>query len=98
MRSIVSKQRGKLGVAAAPPSYVFTKPRVGFWMPESHHEIVQNNRVVDYAGTITPDGVYTAPSVVPDPPRVQINIMYFREGARPSHLSLIGPGIKILPQ
>ena len=64
----------------------------------SHYEIEHKDRVVDYAGTITRDGVYTAPSVVPDPPRVQINIMYFREGARTGHLSLIGPGIKILPQ
>ena len=63
----------------------------------SHYEIRQNNRVVDYAGTITNDGVYTAPSDVPDPPRVQVHILYFREGGMPGHLALVGYGIKILP-
>ncbi len=61
------------------------------------HEIVHKNRVVDYAGTITSDGVYTAPSVVPDPPRIQINILYLREGDKPGGLSLIGRSIKIVP-
>ena len=64
----------------------------------SHCEIQHNNQVVDYAGTITSGCVYTSPSVVPDPPRVQINIMYLREGGRPGHLALVGPSIKILPQ
>ena len=63
----------------------------------SHHEIEHQGQVVDYAGTITHDGVYTAPSVVPAPPRVQINILYFREGDRPGGLALIGPSITILP-
>lgn len=62
-----------------------------------HYEIVQENRVVDYAGTITRDGVYTAPSVVPDPPVVRIHILYLREGARPGHLSLLGTPIEIVP-
>ena len=64
----------------------------------SHCEIERQDQVVDYAGAITSDCVYTAPSVVPDPPRVRINIMYFREGSRPGHLALVGPSIKILPQ
>ena len=71
--------------------------RTGRPVVVSHHEIVQNNRVVDYAGTITPNGMYTAPSVVPDPPRVQINILYLREGGEPGSLSLLGKGIEILP-
>ena len=64
----------------------------------SHCEIEHQDQVVDYAGTITSGCVYTAPSVVPDPPRVRINIMYFREGGRPGHLALVGPSIKILPR
>ena len=62
-----------------------------------HHEIVHKNQVVDYAGDITRDGVYTAPSVVPSPPLVRIHILYLREGADPGHLSLIGPAIEIVP-
>ena len=61
-----------------------------------HYEILHDNRIVAYAGTITHDGVYTAPSVVPDPPLVRIHILYLREGARPGHLSLIGPAIEIV--
>ena len=49
----------------------------------SHCEIKHQNLVVDYAGTVTSDCVYTAPSVVPDPPRIRIHIKYFREGGRP---------------
>ena len=63
----------------------------------SYYEIEHQDQVVDYAGTITHDGVYTAPPVVPDPTRVQINIVYFREGDRPGSLSLTGPTITILP-
>jgi hypothetical protein len=45
-----------------------------------HCEIQRNNRIVDNAGTITPDCVYTAPLVVPEQPKVQISILYFGEG------------------
>ena len=62
-----------------------------------HYEIEHQDQVVDYAGSITSDGVYTAPSVVPDPPRVQINIVYFQEGDRPGSLALTGRTITILP-
>ena len=62
-----------------------------------HYEVEHQDEVVDYAGSITHDGVYTAPSVVPEPPRVRINILYYREGAEPGSLALIGPSIKILP-
>ncbi len=63
-----------------------------------NYEIVHENRVVDYAGTITRDGVYTAPPVVPNPPPVRIRIRYFREGASPGHLSSrTGRPIKIVP-
>ena len=71
--------------------------RTGRPLLVDHYEIVHENRVVDYAGTITRDGVYTAPSVVPDPPLVRIHILYLREGAKPGHLSLIGPAIEIVP-
>ena len=64
----------------------------------SHCEIEHREQVVDYAGAVTSDCVYTAPLVVPDPPSVRINIMYFREGERPGHLALVGPSIKILAQ
>ena len=64
----------------------------------SHCEIEHQDQVVDYAGAVTSDCVYTAPLVVPDPPSVRINIMYFREGERPGHLALVGPSIKILAQ
>ena len=63
----------------------------------SYYEIEHQDQVVDYAGTITSNGVYTAPPVVPDPPRVQINIVYFREGDRPGSLALTGPTTTILP-
>ena len=33
MRTIVSKLRRKLGDAADSPTYIFTEPRVGYWMP-----------------------------------------------------------------
>ena len=63
----------------------------------SYYEIEHNDRVADYAGTITSDGVYTAPSTVPNPPRVWVNIRYFREGRRPGHTSLTGISFRILP-
>ena len=71
--------------------------RTGRPLLVDHYEIVHENRVVDYAGTITRAGVYTAPSMVPDPPVVRIRILYLREGARPGHLSLIGSAIEIVP-
>ena len=63
----------------------------------SHCEIEHQDQVVDYAGAVTSDCVYTAPLVVPDPPRVQINIVYFQEGDRPGSLALTGRTITILP-
>ena len=33
MRTIVSKLRRKLGDDADNPAYIFTEPRVGYWMP-----------------------------------------------------------------
>ena len=33
MRTVVNKLRGKLGDDAENPSYIFTEPRVGYWMP-----------------------------------------------------------------
>ena len=33
MRTIVSKLRRKLGDDADNPTYVFTEPRVGYWVP-----------------------------------------------------------------
>ena len=33
MRAIVSKLRSRLGDDADRPIYVFTEPRVGYWMP-----------------------------------------------------------------
>ncbi|MYC29948.1 MAG: hypothetical protein F4X65_07665 [Chloroflexi bacterium] len=33
LRSNVSKLRGRLGDEADRPTYVFTEPRVGYWMP-----------------------------------------------------------------
>ena len=62
-----------------------------------HYEIRQDNRVVDHAGTITPDGIYTAPLNVPDPPKISIAILYLREGGTPGHLSMIGIGVTIVP-
>lgn len=71
--------------------------RTGRPLLVDHYEIVHENRVVDYAGTITRDGVYTAPLLVPDSPIVRIQILYLREGARPGHLSLIGSVVEIVP-
>ena len=34
MRTIVSKLRRKLGDGADSPAYIFTEPRVGYWMPK----------------------------------------------------------------
>jgi len=34
VRTMVGKLRGKLGEDARNPTYVFTEPRVGYWMPE----------------------------------------------------------------
>ena len=34
MRNIVNKLRAKLGDDANSPTYIFTEPRVGYWMPE----------------------------------------------------------------
>ena len=34
MRNIVNKLRAKLGDDANSPAYIFTEPRVGYWMPE----------------------------------------------------------------
>ena len=34
MRTIVNKLRRKLGDDAENPAYIFTEPRVGYWMPE----------------------------------------------------------------
>ena len=33
MRTVVNKLRGKLGDDAENPRYIFTEPRVGYWMP-----------------------------------------------------------------
>ena len=33
-RNIVNKLRAKLGDDANRPTYIFTEPRVGYWMPE----------------------------------------------------------------
>ena len=38
MRTIVNKLRRKLGEGADDPKYVFTEPRVGYWMPGSGAE------------------------------------------------------------
>ena len=38
MRTIVSKLRRKLGDDADNPTYVFTEPRVGYWMPRGEAE------------------------------------------------------------
>ena len=38
MRSIVSKLRSRLGDNADRPTYVFTEPRVGYWMPAGETE------------------------------------------------------------
>ena len=35
MRTIVSKLRRRLGEDAENPTYIFTEPRVGYWMPKS---------------------------------------------------------------
>lgn len=63
----------------------------------SHYEVEHKDEVVNYAGSITPDGVYTAPLVVPDPPRVWIHIRYYREGGEPGILALTGTSIRIVP-
>ena len=34
MRSIVSMLRRKLGDDANDPTYIFTEPRIGYWMPQ----------------------------------------------------------------
>ena len=34
MRNIVNKLRRKLGESGDYPTYIFTEPRVGYWMPE----------------------------------------------------------------
>ena len=34
MRTVVNKLRGKLGDDAENPAYIFTEPRVGYWMPK----------------------------------------------------------------
>ena len=34
LRTIVGRLRRKLGDAADNPTYIFTEPRVGYWMPE----------------------------------------------------------------
>ena len=71
--------------------------RTGRPLVVHYHEVKHKDRVVDYAGTITTDGVYTAPSVVPDPPTVRIHIRYLREGAKPGDISLLGIPIRIVP-
>ena len=40
MRTIVSKLRRKLGDAAGRPTYVFTEPRVGYWVPKEETQEV----------------------------------------------------------
>lgn len=79
-------------------SVVFTvRDGTGRLLVVDHCEIQQDNRVVDNAGMITPDCVYTTLSVVTERPTVQISILYFGEGREPPQLSLIGRSVTIIP-
>ena len=38
MRTIVNKLRRKLGERGGNPTYMFTEPRVGYWIPRGETE------------------------------------------------------------
>jgi len=63
----------------------------------AYYLIEHENEVVDYAGSITNDGIYTAPSVMPDPPNVTIYTAYYREGGESGSLSGVGARIEFIP-
>ncbi len=59
------------------------------------HEIPVGNKSDD-VGSITEDGVYTAPATVPDPPTVILNVFYFVEGAESGGKAMHGHSITII--
>lgn len=63
----------------------------------AYYQVEHQNKVVDYAGTISDDGLYTAPLVLPDPPEIHIFTVYYREGGEPGRISGIGATIQLIP-
>ena len=63
----------------------------------AYYQVQHQNEVIDYAGTISENGIYTAPLILPDPPHVRINVYYYRESGEPGSIGLIGPPIALIP-
>jgi|GEM_PF-2365469 hypothetical protein len=63
----------------------------------AHFFVLHQNEVVDYAGTISDEGIFTAPLELPDPPEVSINVQYYSESREPGHVSGIGKSITLVP-
>ena len=86
------------GLPAGESVRITPLDRTGRPLLVSHYEVKHRDRVVSYAGSITQDGVYTAPTSVPKPwLDVQIYVLYWREGDSPSQISLSGGSIKVVP-
>ena len=58
------------------------------------YEVVHQNEPVTYAGSVTADGTYTAPLILPDPPEVRVRMYYQRAGS--DGLSLLGVPIELV--
>lgn len=62
-----------------------------------HFEILPDHRGTDYTGTMTADGVFTAPLLVPEPPSNRISVYYLTEGGEPGSKSLLRTSVLIVP-
>ncbi len=60
-------------------------------------EIEHAGRPVEYAGSLASAGLFTAPSMVPDPPWVRVNAYYLREGGAPGETAVVGRSFEIIP-
>ena len=86
------------GLPAGESVRITPLDRTGRPLLVSHYEVKHRNRVVSFAGSITSDGVYTAPASVPGPwLDVQIYVLYWFEGGSPGQISLSGRTIKVVP-
>lgn len=56
-------------------------------------QIEHKGNVVQYAGTISDEGVYTAPDEMISPPEITIRVIYYDEGGSPGDTSQFGSPI-----
>ena len=84
------------GLSAGQSTKIVTDDGWGGPLIVAQYLVEHQNSVVNYAGTISEDGVYTAPLELPDPPEVSIGVRYYGESREPGHIEGIGMSITLI--